>query len=448
MGFKERADAFTNLITSIDDHRTISIEAGYGRGKTFFRERWARQLKAAGECVVQIDARLSDHSGDPVVTFLGALLGLVPEKDTKKREAVYSAGKKILIAGGKALGKAALREGFEELADLAASEDGEASALHDIAKAAGQDLSKAAGELIASQLSAENARLELNEQLKALHAQITEGRETDRIIILIDELDRCHPDYAIALLEAMKLVFDQDGFVFVLMVNREYLENIATHRFGGMVKGEFYLDKFVDLRLKLEAGEDELSEAVRVLASNLPLEIPFGDHPEFSIERAGQLAGRLAPISGLSMRQISRLIDRVELTCRIYKDRPIDAALLVWLAYKEASASKLGEFKVAASGQRKVLALPRATLDPLEAQKRILNFPKLDTFKQEAWARHQEGELFEEFPEFEHLNLSAFRSPDNKNYYRFVRVYKHLAPHYIPEHQAMLDAVHKLQVDP
>lgn len=32
LGFKERADAFTNLITSIDDHRTISIEAGYGRG--------------------------------------------------------------------------------------------------------------------------------------------------------------------------------------------------------------------------------------------------------------------------------------------------------------------------------------------------------------------------------------------------------------------------------
>jgi hypothetical protein len=75
LGFKSRGDAFT-----IDDHRTISIEAGYGRGKTFFRERWAKQRKAAGECVVEIDARLSDHSGDPVVTFLGALLAMVPEK--------------------------------------------------------------------------------------------------------------------------------------------------------------------------------------------------------------------------------------------------------------------------------------------------------------------------------------------------------------------------------
>ena len=72
LGFAARGDAFTNLVTSINDHRTISIEAGYGRGKTFFRERWAKQLEAAGECVVQIDARLSDHSGDPVVTFIGA----------------------------------------------------------------------------------------------------------------------------------------------------------------------------------------------------------------------------------------------------------------------------------------------------------------------------------------------------------------------------------------
>lgn len=36
LGLKSRGDDYTNLVTSIDDHRTISIEAGYGRGKTFF----------------------------------------------------------------------------------------------------------------------------------------------------------------------------------------------------------------------------------------------------------------------------------------------------------------------------------------------------------------------------------------------------------------------------
>ena len=288
LGFKSRGDAFTNLVTSIDDHRTISIEAGYGRGKTFFRERWAKQLKAAGECVVEIDARLSDHSGDPVVPFLGALLAMVPETDTSKRDAVFSVGKKIAIAGAKAV----MREGYKDLAGaLAPDEDGEANTLQDIAKSVGQDLSKAAGDLIASQLSAEKARLELGDQLRNLRAQITEGRDTDRIVILIDKLDRCHPDYAIALLEAMKLVFDQAGFVFVLMVNREYLEKIAEHRFGKPVEGEMYLDKFVDLRLKLEASDKNLAMAAKTVALKLPLAVPYGDHEEFSVARAAVLAG-------------------------------------------------------------------------------------------------------------------------------------------------------------
>ena len=171
-----------------------------------------------------------------------------------------------------------MREGYKDLAGaLAPDEDGEANTLQDIAKSVGQDLSKAAGDLIASQLSAEKARLELDDQLRNLHAQITKGRDTDRIVILIDELDRCHPDYAIALLEAMKLVFDQDGFVFVLMVNREYLESIAENRFGKPVEGEMYLDKFVDLRLKLEPVDKSLAMAAKTVALKLPLAVPYGD---------------------------------------------------------------------------------------------------------------------------------------------------------------------------
>ncbi len=439
LGFKERGVAFTNLITSITDHRTISIEAGYGRGKTFFREAWAKQLEAVGECVVQIDARLSDHSGDPVVTFLGALLGMVPEQESKRRDAAFGMAKKIGIAGAKAIGKAALREGFDELADAVASSDGDAGSLHDIAKSAGQDLSKAAGDMIATQLEAEKARLELGEQLNLLHAQITEGRDTDRIIILIDELDRCHPDYAIALLEAMKLVFDQDGFVFVLMVNRGYLEAVAEKRFGKAPEGESYLDKFVDLRLKLET--DRLSSAAEALASKLPLAIPFGDHEEFSLERATQLAGQLAPLSGLSMRQIKRVLERVELACRIYAKRPIDVALLVWLAFKEGPGLSFDELNA---------ILPhRFNITPSNAEDILAKGTKIRARGSDRdWSIKWNFFVEENLSELLTLSNEQLRTDEmNQNYYYWARVYQFLAPHYIPEHQAMLDAVHKLQAD-
>jgi len=436
LGFKERGVAFTNLVTSITDHRTISIEAGYGRGKTFFREAWAKQLEAAGECVVQIDARLSDHSGDPVVTFLGALLGMVPEQETKRRDAAFGMAKKIGIAGARAIGKAAFREGFDEVVDAVTPDDGETGSLHDIAKSVGQDLSKAAGDMIATQLEAEKARLELGKQLKLLHAQITKGRDTDQIIILIDELDRCHPDYAIALLEAMKLVFDQDGFVFVLMVNRGYLEAVAEKRFGKAPEGESYLDKFVDLRLKLET--DRLSSAAEALASELPLAIPFGDHEEFSLERATQLAGQLAPLSGLSMRQIKRVLERVELACRIYAKRPIDVALLVWLAFQDAATPNV---------RFKVKLLTRSELRPTSVA------PLLDMKKEHnsgtfmRMLRNHDVKLVEDFPELRVFIRNGTVRSANGEIIANGTMTENLVPHYIPEHQAMLDAVHKLQAD-
>jgi predicted nuclease with RNAse H fold len=56
LGFAEIGQSFTNIIQTIDDSKVISIEAPFGYGKTFFRERWSKQLKAAGELVIEIDA--------------------------------------------------------------------------------------------------------------------------------------------------------------------------------------------------------------------------------------------------------------------------------------------------------------------------------------------------------------------------------------------------------
>ena len=42
LNVKARGETFTSLIKSIEDSKVISIEAGFGRGKTFFREAWAK----------------------------------------------------------------------------------------------------------------------------------------------------------------------------------------------------------------------------------------------------------------------------------------------------------------------------------------------------------------------------------------------------------------------
>ena len=110
----------------------------------------------------------------------------------------------------------------------------------------------------------------------------------------------------------MKLIFSQSGFVFCLMLNAEYLERLAKHRFGASTKEERYLEKFVDIRLSLSPKGDAFQQAVLALVRDLPNEIPYGNGEMFSIEHAANLASNLAVQTEFSMRKVKRLLLKVE----------------------------------------------------------------------------------------------------------------------------------------
>ena len=155
--------------------------------------------------------------------------------------------------------------------------------------------------------------------------------------------------------------------------------------------------------------------------------------------RAAQLAGQLAPLSGLSMRQIKRVLERVELALLIYAARAIDFPLLIWLAF--LSDDQMG------SSEIKVTSLLRTTLSPQRAVRALEKLPSPQESGFHAKARALDEGITKKYPELTSVEPSLFRPPDDRDYHLSVRVFEHLAPHYIPEHQDMLDAVHKLQAD-
>ncbi|MCK0096480.1 KAP family NTPase [Yoonia sp. F2084L] len=346
LGFREIGASYTRLIKSIDEGekecKVISIEAGFGHGKTFFRKAWAEHLRQQGEIVVEIDAQQSDHSGDPVVTFLGALLALIPESEPERRKAFWQRAKQVGAVGSKVAVNVLTRGAADQIGEALVGDGTEASdaeaMLSEIVDEVGKELSDYLGGLIAHQLQADKARTkELPEHLKVLFDTITEGAPNRRIVVIIDELDRCHPDYAIALLEAMKLVFSQPGFAFVLMVNADHLEALANRRFSDAQQGERYLDKFVDIRLQLPRTNEALGEAAASLVlTMMPDFQPIGPDKAFSVEAAADMTRVIAPASDLSMRQIKRVIMKVEVALRCHPDEPIDLPLLIHLAFEDA----------------------------------------------------------------------------------------------------------------
>lgn len=436
LGYQAIGATFTNLIKTIDSAKVISIEAGFGRGKTFFREAWSKQLRKEGEVVIEIDVQQSDHSGDPVVTLLGALVDAMLREDVGKSKKTIESVKKIGAICAKSAVKFALRSGADDVigafSDKAIDKLDDFDALKSIINEIGEGMSKAAGQFIAAQMAAEKVRtIELPEQLKVLRTALLGNSQSDRVIIIIDELDRCHPDYAIAVLEAMKLVFNNPGFVFCLMVNADYLESLAQHRFGGATNDEKYLDKFVDIRLKLDPKEDNLKKAVFDLASELPLYVPYGEDKNFSIEHAAKLASNLAVHCGLSMRNTKRILLKVEIALRCYSDRPLDVSLLVLMAFQEKYSDNMQHF------------LPRSFLTPEEGQKQMI------WYKNQSEDRASERDvdfnlnkiINENGTELLNLPHERYGFTDDQDYKPWVKAFKYLAPHYLPSHQDVLNAV-------
>lgn len=73
-----------------------------------------------------------------------------------------------------------------------------------------------------------------------------------RVVIFVDDLDRCLPDMALKLLESIKLIFSQPSFVFVIGASRTVLEGYIQYRYEqeyglSNFDGRSYFDKIIQL---------------------------------------------------------------------------------------------------------------------------------------------------------------------------------------------------------
>ena len=73
----------------------------------------------------------------------------------------------------------------------------------------------------------------------------------NRLLVFIDELDRCKPEYAVRLLERIKHYFNNDRITFVFSVNIDELQHTVKCYYGEGFDACRYLDRFFDYRIAL-----------------------------------------------------------------------------------------------------------------------------------------------------------------------------------------------------
>ena len=263
---------------------TLAIDAGYGEGKSFFIRRLAQTL-ALDHPVAFVDAWADDLADEPLValaaTLKRAIDPLSANANINRRMQVFlrKSGKvaKIAAAG-------LLRRGLGLLmttpaVDLAAGVIVDAAedvkeAINEGIVASGQGLAEdvVAGANSKSGMERrvaefEEGRAAIDEMKASLRALVDSLQDVEEqhapIIIVIDELDRCRPTYAIKLLEEIKHLFDVPGVVFIFATHREHLAHSICGVYGSSFSGHAYLARFIDRTYSL--AEPELEPLLEIL---------------------------------------------------------------------------------------------------------------------------------------------------------------------------------------
>lgn len=141
------------------------------------------------------------------------------------------------------------------LTDLWGEGDGNPNALKGVNEAMekGTDqLLNDTGKVLAGLFSQQKvARGEFRKELTDLATSMFEATDNlPPIFILVDELDRCRPSYAVELLERIKHLFSIEDFVFVLGSDTEQLSHAIRGLYGAGFDAERYLKRFVDRTYK------------------------------------------------------------------------------------------------------------------------------------------------------------------------------------------------------
>ena len=111
----------------------------------------------------------------------------------------------------------------------------------------------------------------IHENIKGFFTELLIERG-NRLVIFIDELDRCKPAYAIQLLERIKHYLCDDRITFVFSVNLSELQHTIKHFYGNTFDGCRYLDRFFDMRLSLPPADKNAFYREMGLESNYGLE--------------------------------------------------------------------------------------------------------------------------------------------------------------------------------
>jgi hypothetical protein len=270
--FDVKAKGLEEIIVESDPQFAIGIFGDWGSGKTTLMKAIKRELEGTEAIPVEFSAwryEREEHLIIPLLDAVRATLVRVSERDGGRDPVA----RRTAATVGKVLRSMAAGFSFN------AGVPGAMSATFDANKAL-----EAARVLWREDRDAKVPRSFYHASFMALEQAFEEfvgAEERRRMVVFVDDLDRCLPEGALEVLESMKLFFDLPGFVFVVGLDQSVVESIIDV-------------KYREVREATEAGEG--GEQIRVPSGSDYIKKLFQVPYPLSPIAAGELERFLASV--------------------------------------------------------------------------------------------------------------------------------------------------------
>lgn len=239
LGRNKHINNLINIFSSMPEPIVISIDGNWGTGKTVFLKQFDYLVNSGFEDAKEEFKNLSKLQSETEVLYFNSwendlhdnplltMLVLLVEESKKEKEVKQKYGEVIFktLKMATNIGIKYTTAGAVELDDLKFEES-------------------KIDHLTESILSTNEVKSHITKFLDVLTKE-------KKMIIIVDELDRCKPTFAIELLEVVKHYFEHPNVSFIMCSNKAELSHTVENYYGQNFSGYEYLDRFIDFEYNL-----------------------------------------------------------------------------------------------------------------------------------------------------------------------------------------------------
>jgi hypothetical protein len=307
---KANVETLTQFITSYEQSIVLCIDAGWGQGKTTFIKMWQQYLKNLDIPTIYFNAWESDYTDDALIALIGEIGLSIQEltgEDKTTAEKIIGYIYKFAANFTKAAAPTMANLGIK-----AAS--GGLICADEISTAIGNLSESLVKEQITKYEESRKTLGNFKEALSELARCYADGDAHKPLVIFIDELDRCRPNFAIEVLEKAKHLFNVDNIVFVLATDKTQLGHSIRAVYGQGLDVDGYLRRFIDFDYLLPSPVE--SNFIVSLSKQLGLDKYLINRITFFADPLGIILQNLISLYNLTLREQEALCNILNIAVR------------------------------------------------------------------------------------------------------------------------------------